>query len=76
MIPLLSLFQSGAVGAYTGSSTDLVTMKGYKEALSGYMTQGAKILPMLASPLIGMAVDRWGGRFILMVSRLRFGFTS
>jgi hypothetical protein len=43
---------------------------GYEESVAAFTTQGAKILPMLASPLLGLAVDRWGGRFILMVSAL------
>jgi MFS family permease len=45
-------------------------MRGYKEVTAAYTTQGSKILPMLASPLIGLAVDRWGGRFIMMVGLL------
>lgn len=63
MLPATQLLQSGAAGGFSINSADIIFMRGYTEAVAGYLSTGQKILPILLSPLLGLFVDRYGHRF-------------
>ncbi|KAH7376370.1 major facilitator superfamily domain-containing protein [Plectosphaerella cucumerina] len=63
MLPATQLLQSGAAGGFSTSSADIIFMKGYEEDVAGYLATAQRILPILLSPVLGIAVDRYGHRF-------------
>jgi MFS family permease len=63
MLPMTQLLQSGAAGGFGTSSADIIQMRGYSESVAGYLSSAQSILPIVLSPLLGIAVDRWGHRF-------------
>lgn len=63
MLPATQLLQSGAAGGFSINSADIIFMRGYTEAVAGYLSTGQKILPILLSPLLGLFVDAYGHRF-------------
>ncbi|CAN8103341.1 unnamed protein product [Discula destructiva] len=63
MMPATQLLQSGAAGGFSVNSADIIFMRGYTEAVAGYLSTGQKILPILLSPLIGLFIDAYGHRF-------------
>ncbi|KAK1700200.1 major facilitator superfamily domain-containing protein [Colletotrichum godetiae] len=54
MLPATQLLQSGAAGGFSTSSADIIFLKGYTEE---------KILPIVLSPFVGLAIDKYGHRF-------------
>jgi hypothetical protein len=67
MLPATQLLQSGAAGGFSTSSADIIRARGYTEAVAGYLSSAQKILPIVLSPLIGAAVDRYGHRIHLII---------
>lgn len=63
MLPATQLLQSGAAGGFSTSSADIIFMKGYAEDVAGYLATAQKILPIVLSPALGLAIDRYGHRF-------------
>ncbi|KAK1469199.1 hypothetical protein CMEL01_00966 [Colletotrichum melonis] len=63
MLPATQLLQSGAAGGFSTSSADIIFMKGYTEAVAGYLSTAQKILPIVLSPFVGLAIDKYGHRF-------------
>jgi MFS family permease len=63
MLPMTQLLQSGAAGGYSTSFADIIRMRGYTEAVAGYLSSAQDILPIVLSPLFGAFVDRYGHRF-------------
>jgi MFS family permease len=84
MLPATQLLQSGAAGGFSTSSADIIRYRGYTEAVAGYLSSAQKILPIVLSPIIGAAVDRYGHRFHLValapilwiISCALLGFTT
>ncbi|WVQ80631.1 hypothetical protein IAT38_002736 [Cryptococcus sp. DSM 104549] len=67
VLPMTQLFQSqAAYGPLSESATDLIMMKGYSESVAAYTANVRNILPIVLTPFIGLAIDRWGHRFHLM----------
>lgn len=66
MLPATQLLQSGAAGGFGVSSADMIRMKGYTEEVSGYMSAAPDVIKIVGSPLVGLAVDRYGHRFHLV----------
>jgi MFS family permease len=66
MLPLTQLLQSGAAGGFATSSADIIFTRGYTETVAGYLSSAQKILPIVLSPVIGAAVDKYGHRFHLV----------
>ncbi|KAH8078305.1 major facilitator superfamily domain-containing protein, partial [Filobasidium floriforme] len=65
MLPMTQILQSEAAGAFGNSATDLITMRGYEEDVAAFTANAQNILPIVLTPFIGLAVDRWGFRFHL-----------
>ncbi|KAF7557483.1 hypothetical protein G7Z17_g725 [Cylindrodendrum hubeiense] len=63
MLPATQLLQSGAAGGFSTSSADMIFMKGFSEEVAGYLATAQKILPIVLSPVVGLAIDRYGHRF-------------
>ncbi|KAF4124452.1 Major Facilitator Superfamily [Geosmithia morbida] len=63
MLPATQLLQSGAAGGFSTSSADIIFFKGYTEEVAGYLSTAQEILPIVLSPVLGLAVDRYGHRF-------------
>lgn len=63
MLPATQLLQSGAAGGFSTSSADIIFMKGYTEEVAGYLSTAQKILPIVLSPVVGLAIDKYGHRF-------------
>ncbi len=63
MLPMTQLLQSGAAGGFNTSSADIIRMRGFTEAVAGYLSSAQNILPILLSPVIGLSIDRYGHRF-------------
>lgn len=63
MLPATQVLQSGAAGGFSTSSADIIYMKGYTEEVAGYLSTAQKILPIVLSPVVGLAIDRYGHRF-------------
>ncbi|WQF88900.1 Putative major facilitator superfamily, MFS transporter superfamily [Colletotrichum destructivum] len=63
MLPATQLLQSGAAGGFSTSSADMIRMKGFAEDVAGYMATAQKILPIVLSPAVGLAIDKYGHRF-------------
>ncbi|THY69766.1 MFS general substrate transporter [Aureobasidium pullulans] len=63
MLPMTQLLQSGAAGGFSVSAADIIRMKGYTEAVAGYLSTAQDILPIVLSPILGIAIDRYGHRF-------------
>ncbi|KAM0569858.1 hypothetical protein D7B24_003384 [Verticillium nonalfalfae] len=63
MLPATQLLQSGAAGGFSTSSADIIFMKGYTEEVAGYLATAQKILPIVLSPVLGLAIDTYGHRF-------------
>lgn len=63
MLPATQLLQSGAAGGFSTSSADIIFMKDYTEEVAGYMSTAQKILPIVLSPVVGLAIDKYGHRF-------------
>ncbi|KAL2204072.1 MFS general substrate transporter [Sarocladium strictum] len=63
MLPATQLLQSGAAGGFSTSSADIIFMKGYTEEVAGYLSTAQRILPIVLSPVLGLAIDRYGHRF-------------
>lgn len=51
MLPMTQLLQSGAAGGFSTSSADIMRMRGYTEAVAGYLSSAQDILPILLSPV-------------------------
>lgn len=66
MLPMTQLLQSGAAGGFSTSSADIIAMRGYTLAVAGYLSSAQKILPIVLSPVVGAAIDRYGHRFHLV----------
>ena len=66
MLLATQLLQSGAAGGFGASATDLISMKGYEEAVAGYLSTAQKILPIVLSPAVGWLVDVYRHRFHLV----------
>jgi MFS family permease len=60
---MTQLLQSGAAGGYSASSADITRMRGFTEAVAGYLSSAQDILPIVLSPVFGAFVDRYGHRF-------------
>ncbi|CED84974.1 DNA excision repair protein XPA/XPAC/RAD14 [Phaffia rhodozyma] len=54
---MTQLIQSGAAGGFGQGSADLITMKGYTEAVVGFTSSAEDILPIVLTPCIGFIVD-------------------
>jgi MFS family permease len=67
MLPATQLLQSGAAGGFSTSSADIIRMRGYTEAVAGYLSSAQKILPIVLSPVVGQLVDMYGHRFDLVI---------
>lgn len=65
ILPMTQLFQAEATGAFSGSATDLITKKGYKEEVAAFYANARSIIPILMAPVVGLGVDRFGHRFHL-----------
>lgn len=84
MLPATQLLQSGAAGGFSVNSADIIFMRGYTEAVAGYLSTAQKILPILLSPLIGLFIDVYGHRFhfvatapiLWIIACAMLGFTS
>lgn len=63
MLPATQVLQSGAAGGFSVNSADIIFMRGYTEAVAGYLSTGQKVLPILLSPLVGLFIDAYGHRF-------------
>ncbi|KAL1303061.1 hypothetical protein AAFC00_006507 [Neodothiora populina] len=63
MLPMTQLLQSGAAGGFGVSSADIIRMKGFTEAVAGYLSTAQDILPIVLSPLLGVVIDIYGHRF-------------
>ena len=63
MLPMTQLLQSGAAGGYNTSSADIIRMRGFTEAVAGYLSSAQNILPIVLSPVLGAFIDRYGHRF-------------
>ncbi|KAH6949447.1 hypothetical protein HG530_014505 [Fusarium avenaceum] len=63
MLPATQLLQSGAAGGFSTSSADIIFLKGYTEEVAGYLSTAQKILPIVLSPVLGLAIDKYGHRF-------------
>ncbi|KAJ0360103.1 hypothetical protein COL26b_014176 [Colletotrichum chrysophilum] len=59
MLPATQLLQSGAAGGFSTSSADIIFMKGYTEEVAGYLSTAQKILPIVLSPVVGLAIDKY-----------------
>lgn len=66
MLPATQLLQSGAAGGFSTGSADIIGFRGYTQAVAGYLSSAQKILPIVLSPVIGAAVDKYGHRFHLV----------
>jgi hypothetical protein len=84
MLPATQLLQSGAAGGFGASATDLITMKGYEEAVAGYLATAQRILPIVLSPVVGRLIDVYGHRFhyvafapiLWIIANTLIGFTD
>lgn len=84
MLPATQLLQSGAAGGFSVNSADIIFMRGYTEAVAGYLSTAQKILPILLSPLVGLFIDVYGHRFhfvatapiLWIIACAMLGFTS
>ncbi|RSL94754.1 hypothetical protein CEP52_012444 [Fusarium oligoseptatum] len=63
MLPATQLLQSGAAGGFSTSSADIIFLKGYTEEVAGYLSTAQRILPIVLSPVLGLAIDKYGHRF-------------
>ncbi|PSN64738.1 MFS general substrate transporter [Corynespora cassiicola Philippines] len=63
MLPMTQLLQSGAAGGFNTSSADIIRMRGFTEAVAGYLSSAQSILPIVLSPVLGFVIDRYGHRF-------------
>lgn len=63
MLPMTQLLQSGAAGGFSTSSADIIRMKGFTEEVAGYLSTAQEILPIVLSPVVGLAIDKYGHRF-------------
>lgn len=63
MLPMTQLLQSGAAGGFSTSSADIIRMRGFTEAVAGYLSSAQSILPIVLSPVLGLCIDRYGHRF-------------
>lgn len=63
MLPMTQLLQSGAAGGFNTSSADIIRMRGFTEAVAGYLSSAQRILPIVLSPVLGLFIDRFGHRF-------------
>ncbi|KAF9691594.1 hypothetical protein EKO04_010530 [Ascochyta lentis] len=63
MLPMTQLLQSGAAGGFNTSSADIIRMRGFTEAVAGYLSSAQSILPIVLSPVLGLFIDRYGHRF-------------
>ena len=63
MLPMTQLLQSGAAGGFNTSSADIIRMRGFTEAVAGYLSSAQGILPNVLSPVLGFFIDRYGHRF-------------
>lgn len=63
MLPMTQLLQSGAAGGFNTSSADIIRMRGFTEAVAGYLSSAQSILPIVLSPVLGLCIDRYGHRF-------------
>ncbi|RSL53000.1 hypothetical protein CEP54_010622 [Fusarium duplospermum] len=60
MLPATQLLQSGAAGGFSTSSADIIFLKGYTEEVAGYLSTAQRILPIILSPVLGLAIDKYG----------------
>ncbi|OAL44852.1 MFS general substrate transporter [Pyrenochaeta sp. DS3sAY3a] len=63
MLPGTQLLQSGAANSFSVSAADMIRMKGYTEAVAGFMSTGQKVIRILMGPIVGWTIDRYGHRF-------------
>ncbi|KAF5539797.1 major facilitator superfamily transporter [Fusarium napiforme] len=63
MLPATQLLQSGAAGGFSTSSAEIIFLKGYTEEVAGYLSTSQRILPIVLSPVLGLAIDKYGHRF-------------
>lgn len=63
MLPGTQLLQSGAANSFSVSAADMIRMRGYTEAVAGFMSTGQKVIRILMAPIVGWAIDRFGHRF-------------
>ncbi|GAB7333705.1 hypothetical protein MBLNU13_g05246t2 [Cladosporium sp. NU13] len=84
MLPATQLLQSGAAGGFGASATDLISMKGFEEAVAGYLATAQRILPIVLSPVVGWLIDLYGHRFhyvafapiLWIIANTLIGFTN
>ncbi|KAF7551906.1 hypothetical protein G7Z17_g4684 [Cylindrodendrum hubeiense] len=84
MLPATQIIQNGGAGGIDVSMADLIAMKGYTDAVAGYLSTGRKIIRIVLSPFIGWAIDRYGHRFhyvafapiLFIISCALLGFTN
>ncbi|KAJ4338841.1 hypothetical protein N0V95_007939 [Ascochyta clinopodiicola] len=60
---MTQLLQSGAAGGFSASSADIIRMRGFTEAVAGYLSSAQNILPIVLSPVLGFCIDKYGHRF-------------
>jgi MFS family permease len=63
MLPAAQWVQSSAASGFSTSSADIIRSHGYKEAVTGYLSSGQKILLTVLLPIISPLVDAFGHRF-------------
>lgn len=84
MLPGTQLLQSGAADSFNVSAADMIRMKGFEEDVAGYLATGQKVVKILASPLLGWGMDKYGHRFHLValapimwiIANVLIGFTD
>lgn len=84
MLPMTQLLQSGAAGGFSTNSADIIRMRGYTEAVAGYLSSSQKILPIVLSPVLGAFIDQYCRRFhfvalaplLWIIACSALGFTS
>lgn len=66
MLPGTQILQSGGANGFGISAADMIRMKGYTEAVAGFMTTGQRVIRIVGAPIVGWLIDRYGHRFHLV----------
>lgn len=68
MLPGTQILQSGGANGFGVSAADMIRMKGYTEAVAGFMTTGQKVIRIVGAPIVGWLIDKYGHRFHLVAT--------
>lgn len=68
MLPGTQILQSGGANGFGVSASDMIRMKGYTEAVAGFMSTGRRVIRIVGAPIIGWLIDRYGHRFHLVAA--------